>query len=186
MNEVLKAISERYSCRDFTGVPLAQGEIQAIAAAAAEAPSANNSQRWRIYAITSKPLIDELEAEGMSVMANMPDKSMYERIQSRGGKLFYSAPALFIVAIEKAAGAGAVLDCGIVCENIAIAAAGIGAQSCICGLAGLAFSAGKRDSFARRIGFPEGYEFGIAVLLGREKSHGAPHAPDLSKISYIA
>jgi nitroreductase len=186
MNEVLKAIGERYSCRNFTGEPLADGQIKAIAAAAVAAPSANNSQRWRVYAITNKPLVDELEAEGLSAISAMPDKSLFERIQSRGGQLFYGAPAIFVIAIEAAGGTGAILDCGIVCENIVLAAAGLGAQSCICGLAGLAFSAGKRDYFVKKLGFPEGYDFGMAVLLGSEKSRGTPHEPDLAKISYIA
>jgi nitroreductase len=186
MNEVLKVIEERYSCRDFTGAPLADEQIRAIAAAAVAAPSANNSQRWRVCAVTNRHLVDELEAEGMSAISAMPDQSLHERIQSRGGKLFYGAPAIFVIAIETAGGTGAVMDCGIVCENIALAAAGLGVQSCICGLAGLAFSAGKRDYFAKKLGFPEGYDFGIAVLLGSEKSRGTPHEPDLSKISYIA
>jgi nitroreductase len=184
-NETLKTISGRYSCRNFTGEAISGEQIKAIAAAAAQAPSANNSQRWAIRVITDRALIGELEAEGMGALASWPDKSPYERIQSRGGKLFYNAPAVFVVAIEKAAGSGAVMDCGIVCENIALAATSVGVANCICGLAGLAFSAGKNGYFKGKLGFPEGYEFGLAVLLGYENEPGAPHAPDLSKISYV-
>lgn len=36
----------------------------------------------------------------------------------------------------------------------------------ICGLAGLAFAGDKAAYFKKKLGFPEGCEFGAAVLLG--------------------
>ncbi|HOO26028.1 MAG TPA: nitroreductase family protein [Clostridiales bacterium] len=44
MNETLKSIAERYSCRDFADTPLTDEQIKALADAALSAPSAVNRQ----------------------------------------------------------------------------------------------------------------------------------------------
>jgi hypothetical protein len=72
-----------------------------------------------------------------------------------------------------------------VLENIALAAAGFGLDSVICGLCGLAFTPEKKDEFARRLAFPPGYEFGCSVLVGYGKEPGKPHELDLKKIVMI-
>jgi nitroreductase len=181
MNETLRLIEARYSCRAYTDELPTKAELEAIAKAAVAAPSAMNRQGWRVIVVTNRQLIDEMEAEAMRVLAEADDKSAYERIMSRGGTMFYHAPCMIMVAIEK----DTELDCGILCENIALAAASLGIQSVICGMAGIPFSTDKGASFEKQLGFPEGYKFGMAVLLGHEVAPGKAHEPDLAKISYI-
>jgi nitroreductase len=109
---------------------------------------------------------------------------MYERIMSRGGKVFYDAPCHIIVPVSKAEPAGAELfDCGIVAQNIALAATSLGINSLICGLIAFAFVGEKREYFAKRLGFPDGFEVGISVLLGyAAEPSGKPHELDFGKI----
>jgi len=185
--DTIKAIRTRYSCRAFLDKMPANEELQIIAEAAAASPSGMNRQLWRIIVVKNRALIAELEAEGMKNLAALPDKSMFERILSRGGKLYYNAPCMIVVPIAKTEPAGAELfDCGIVSENIALAAASLGIDSLICGLAAFSFAGEKGSEFKRRLGFPEGYEIGIAVLLGYAANPGGkPHEPDLSKITVI-
>jgi nitroreductase len=137
--------------------------------------------------VKNRQFIAELEAEGMKNLAALPDKSIYERIRSRGGKLYYNAPCVVVVAIAKAEPAGAeLLDCGIVSENIAIAATSLGIDNLICGLAAFSFAGDKGAEFKKYLNFPDGYEIGIAVLLGyAENPGGKPHVPDLAKITWI-
>lgn len=86
LNQTLDSIKSRFSCRSFTGEMPADEKIQAIAQAAIQSPSAMNKQRWQVIVVRNQELIAEMEAEGMRVMSAMPDKTMYERIQSRGGQ----------------------------------------------------------------------------------------------------
>ena len=181
LNETLSAIAKRYSCRAFFETMPEPDKIEAIAKAAAQSPSGMNAQPWKIAVVRNRALIDELEGEAWRVIREMDDKSAYDRIMERGGKLFYGAPCVIVVAIKPDTD----LDCGIVCENICIAAAGVGVNSLICGLAGLGFSDSKKDYFAEKLGFPQGYEFGMAVLLGFEREPGKPHEPDMGKVSFI-
>lgn len=185
MNEVLKTISARYSCRAFDGVLPGEEILDQIAHAAIASPSGVNRQAWRVIVVTDRALIGEMETEAMRQLAAMEDTSMYERILSRGGKLFYGAPSLILVPIDAAQMPGAALDCGILCQTAALAATSLGVANLICGLAGLAFAGEKAADFTHRLGFPEGYAFGAAILLGYAKKEGTPHAIDEEKISYI-
>jgi len=94
---------------------------------------------------------------------------------------------MIVVPIAKTEPSGAELfDCGIVAENIAIAATSLGIDNLICGLAAFSFVGNKGTEFKQRLGFPKGYEIGIAVLLGYAAEPGGKlHEPDHNKITYI-
>ena len=181
MNETLRVIAERYSCRAYEGGLPEREKIEAIAMAAVQSPSGMNRQPWQIVIITDKGFIDEMDAEGMRILSGMEDRSTYERFMGRGGKLFYNAPCMFVILKQP----GTDLDCGIVSENISLAAASLGLGHVICGMAGVPLSGDTGKSFRQRIGFPEGWEFGTSVLVGFAKGVGAPHAPDMAKIRYL-
>jgi len=185
--DTIKAIRTRYSCRAFSDRAPSDEDLRTIAEAAVAAPSGMNRQLWRVIVVKDKQFIGDLDSEGMKKLAELPDMAMFERIMSRGGKLFYNAPCMIVVPIAKANREGAELfDCGIVSENIALAATSLGIDSLICGLAAFSFAGDRRSEFKRRLGFPDGFDIGIAVLLGyAETPGGKPHEPDLSKISFI-
>jgi nitroreductase len=183
MNETLKIITERYSCRDFTGTALTDAQIKALVDAALAAPSGMNRQPWHIIVVTDKALIDELDVEAMGILGAAEDKSGYERIKSRGGKVYYNAPCMVIVTTDDS-GFGA-LDCGIVSQNVALAAASLGLGNVICGMAGMPISGPRGDEFKKRLKFPDGHRFAISVLVGAAKSGKAPHELDTGKVTYI-
>lgn len=181
MNETLKVIRNRYSCRNFTGEALEQDKIDAIALAGIQSPSAMNMQPWELIVIQNKALLDELDITVMEMLSQKEDKTIYNRIVGRGGKIFYNAPCMYVIAKK----AGTDLDCGIVSENIALAASSLGLGNVICGLAGLVFATEKGNIYKEKL-IPEGYEFGVAVLVGyAANDQGTPHEMDLKKIRYI-
>ena len=182
MNETLKTIAERYSCRDFADTPLTAAQAGALARAAVAAPSAMDRQPWRVIVITDKAIIDEMDAEGMRLLA-AGDQAAYERFMSRGGRLFYNAPCM-VLAVSDGSGCAA-MDCGILSENVALAAHALGLGSVICGMAGVPLDGPRRSEFKQRLHIPDGYGFGIAVLVGTAKSGKAPHEPDMGKVTFI-
>lgn len=182
MNETLKVIANRYSCRDYREEMPSNEMLQAIAEAAIQAPSGMNRQAWRVIVVKNNELMQDLEAEGLSYLARLEDKSTYQRIMDRGGKLFYGAPCMIVVSIDPTSQ----IDCGILCQNIALAATSLGIANVICGLTGTAFASGHRsEEFSKRLGFPEGYAFGCSVLLGYANTTKAPHEPNKDKITFI-
>lgn len=183
MNETLKTIFERFSCRDFADMPLTDEQIKAITNAALAAPSAMNRQPWHVIMITDKRLIEELDTEGMNILSVAEDKSVYERMMARGGKLFYNAPCMVMVAADGSNYAA--MDCGILSQNVAIAAHSLGLGSVICGMAGTPLSGSLGDEFKKRMKFPDGYDFGVAILVGRVKTGKEPHEIDMGKVTFI-
>lgn len=183
MNETLKTITERYSCRDFADTPLSDEQIKVLVDAALAAPSAMNRQPWHIIMITDKALIEELDAESMSILATAEDKSMYERIKSRGGKVFYNTPCMVMAVSDGSTHAS--MDCGILSQNVALAAHSLGFGSVICAMAGIPLNGPNGEELKRRLKFPDGYGFGIAILVGTAKSDKEPHELDMTKVTYI-
>jgi len=182
MNETLKTIAQRYSCRDFKDAPLSDAQIDVLVEAALAAPSGMNRQPWHIIAVTDKALIEELDAEGMSLLAAAGD-GYFERINERGGKMFYNAPFMMVVASDGSAHSK--MDCGIVSQNVTLAAQSLGLGSVIVGLASIPLSGPRGEEFKKRMKFPDGYDFGIGVLVGTANSTKEPHELDRGKVTYI-
>ena len=189
----LEAIKTRYSCRAFSDRIPSDTDLQTIAKAALAAPSAMNIQPWRVIIVKNRKLLDELEAEGMKSLAALPDKSSYNRIMERGGKVYYNTPCQMLVAVEKKSSMASAsrcwgdIDCGIITQNIALAATALGINSLICGLISFSFSEEKGEYFKKKFGFSDGYEIGLSVLLGYAEETGVkpPHELDLKKISIV-
>jgi nitroreductase len=140
-----------------------------------------NRQPWQIIVITNKSLIEDLDAEGMRILAEAEDKTTYDRFMSRGGTLFYNAPCMYLVLQQP----GTDRDTGIVSENIALAATSLGLGNVICGMAAIPLNGPKADEYKKKLGIGDGWEFGIAVLVGYGMTENAPHTPDISKIRFV-
>jgi len=184
MNETLKSIAARYSCRDFTGKALTDEQIKSLVEAALAAPSGMNRQPWHVIVVSDKKLIEELDAEGMKILSNAEDKSAYERFMDRGGKLLYNAPCMIIITAEKPQASA--MDCGILTENVALAAHSLGLGNVIVGMASVPLSGQRGDDFKKRLKFPQGHDFSMSVLVGEAKSTKEPHELDMSKVSYVS
>ena len=181
MNDTINTIMQRYSCRAYTAQPVSDEQIDALVKAALAAPSAMNNQNWKIIVATNPELLEDMENEAMGFLAAQEDKSTYNRFMDRGGAVMYHAPCWIFITIKP----GTHLDCGILTENIALAAQSMGLGNVICGMAGCAFTKAKGDEFKKRLGFADGYELGMTVLVGHPKGEGKPHELDMGKVSYV-
>ena len=185
MNETLKLIKERFSCRSFTSEAPTNEEIDAVARAGVQSPSGMNRQGWQIIVVKDKELISEMEFEGTKNLRDY-DQMLFKRIEDRGGKLFYNTPCIIIVAIKPSnPPSSELVDLGIVAQNIVLAAESLGLNTLHCGFTAFVFSGTKKDYFERRLKFFKGYECGIGVLIGHAEQKRDAHEPDLSKITII-
>ena len=184
MNEVLKTIADRHTCRDFTGEPLTKDQVDTLVKAALAAPSAMNLQPWRIIVCTDKALIDEMDVEGMTHLASQEDKSIYDRMMERGGKLFYNSPSMILVLSDESKWGP--FDSGVLTQNLALAAHSMGLGNCICGMARIPFETPKGDEYKKRLKFPSsGFKFCCSILVGAAKSGKEPHELDMDKVIYV-
>lgn len=182
-NPVLDAIFTRRSVRDYTDKKIDAATEELLIKAALAAPSASNKQPVNIVVVKNPALITELEQAIIAFFTKIGDTPTVDRIKSRGSKIFYDAPVSFFLAVKDKSE----LDVGIMAENIHIAATGLGLGSIILGLPGVAFNdPTTSDYWKKKLGFPAGYEWGIAVAVGFNAGGGKPpHEIDMGKVSYI-
>jgi len=183
MNEVINAINSRYSCRDFSPEPLTGEEVKTLVESALAAPSAMNRMPWHILAVTDKQLIEEMDDEAMAILEAREDKTSFNRMKERGGRIFYNAPCMIFILSDDTEYAA--VDCGIATQNVALAAHGLGLGNVICAMAQIPLNGGKGEGFKKRLQFPEGYKFGMAVCVGQANSGKHPHPWDRSKVTYV-
>ncbi|MCL2194938.1 MAG: nitroreductase family protein [Oscillospiraceae bacterium] len=176
MNETLKTIHARYTCRAYRDEIPPHEQLLAIANAALTSPSAMNRRPWHFILVKNPQLIADLQAAGLASIKADPDQSTWERLRARGGTLFYGAPCMLVIASADSA-----VDCGIATQTAALAATSLGIDSCICGLAGMCYT----DELAARVGIPEGYTHGLTLLLGYAQTPDAPKAIDPTKLTVV-
>lgn len=185
MNEALKVIQDRYACRGYQNKAIEQEKITAITTAGLQSPSALNQQPWHIIAITDKQLIDELNDHVMDLLSQMEDKTAYNRTLERGGNPYYNASAMFLVLKQPNANAWVDIDCGIVIQNMALAATSLDLGNVIVAMAATAFNGPRADEFKQKVGWPTGYEFAMGLLAGYPEVTKEPHEIDESKVTFI-
>ncbi|MCL1935620.1 MAG: nitroreductase family protein [Defluviitaleaceae bacterium] len=190
MNEVLKTIENRYSCRGYTGAPVEEEKIKLIAKAALHSPSAVNQQKWRLKIITNKKLIDRLSDEALEFLKNDPkSEGAYKRILDRGGICYYNAPCMILVLKDVSEEVQKMnnldIDCGILVQNMAIAATSLGLNNVIAAMTSLPFKGENSQELKKLVGWSENLEFGIGFLVGYGNNSKEPHEIDWDKVEYI-
>lgn len=175
-NEVLETIYARSSIRAYSPEKLTCEELAALKKAALASPTAMNRQDQRFVFIASDEKRDRLEQaiiEGVIASGNV---DFLERMKSRGGKVTYNAPLVVVICAKP--GRFAPVDAGIAVENLAIAAKSMGLDSVILGMPATAFSGPEAEKVKAEFGFPEGFEFQIAISIGHRAMDKAPHEFD--------
>lgn len=176
MNEVLKAIQDRRSTRGFNDVQLTEEQMQALMDAALASPTARNTQMWHFSFVQNQELLAEFNAELAAIMKNDPNEF----------NVFYHAPTvIFISRPAQCDNSFVEVDCGIACENIVLAAQGMGLGSVIVGLPKMLFQSERGEYYNRAFGFPEGYQFSIGIVVGNNTVTKDAHPIGENKISVI-
>ena len=156
MKELFKKLAlSRQSCRDFNDKPLDKTTVEEIASIAMLAPSACNSQPWKMYLVTEK---DKVSAVAKS-------------LQDRGHNAFADGAKAFIVISEKDAALKESIsarfrsdhfvkyDIGELTAYITLAAESLGVKSCIIGWI-------NQDELRKAVGYPQEEVSNVVVALG--------------------
>lgn len=154
-NPVLEAIADRRSIRGYQPEQITKEQLDILLKAAEQAPSARNAQAWHFTVVQNKDIIKEVNDEANAKLKREP-----------GADIFYGAPTVIFISCDPDAHPWARLDCGIACENIALAAHSIGLGSVIIGMAYVALDGEKKEYFDKLLKFPEKYTFAISIAIG--------------------
>lgn len=172
---VVETIMARRSVRVYKQEPVKREEMDIILKCGINAPSAMNQQPWELRVVSDQEL---LMAMTEASVANNPDK---EEILKKGN-MFRNAPT--VVFIANKAGGGQ-LDCGLLGENMMIAAEAMGIGTCAQGGPTSFLRTPEGAPFLEKLGFSEGYELLYAISFGYKDEFPDAKPRDDAKIKYV-
>ena len=169
MNEVLKALKERRSCRSYKPDPIPQEILDQIMEAGTYAATGMGKQSPILIAVTDKETRDKLSRMNAAVMG-------------AAGDPFYGAPVVVIVLADRKIGT-CLYDGSLVMGNLMLAAHALGIGSCWIHRAAEEFDSEEGKELLRSLGI-EGDYVGIGhCILGYPDGACRPAAP--RKENYI-
>ncbi|MGL5725420.1 nitroreductase family protein [Cetobacterium sp.] len=175
MNEVIKNILERRSCRIFKEEKIEKELLKEIVKAGAFAPSAMNQQPWHFTVISNKDLLDQLSFDAKEIVKTHDLEYLRNYANNEKFHIFYNAPTIILVSHKEDAYEPKV-DCAAATENILLAAQSLGIGSCWVEFVSCLFE--KETPIAKKymekLGIPNGYKAIHAVALGYSKLETIP------------
>jgi nitroreductase len=164
MNETLRVLEERRSCRKFKPDMITDEELESVIKAGTYAPTGKGKQSPIIIAVTNKEMRDKLAEENARIMGR------------EGTDPFYGAPVVLIVLANKEIGTY-VYDGSLVMGNMLNAAESLGLGSIWIHRAKEEFDEEFGKNILKELGIEGDYEgIGHCALgyIDGEKSKAAP------------
>lgn len=177
-NVVIQTIMARRSVRLYKDDPVPRAWMDVILKCGINAPNGMNAQPWEIRVVDSKEFLDGITALQMGQGGAMGNA------QSQPGfrNMFRNAPTVVFIASK--AGSGQV-DCGLLGENMILAAQSLGLGSCCLGGPIAFLKSEAAAAYLQRLDFPEGYEVQYAIGMGFPDESPAAKPRDAAKVRYI-
>ena len=169
MNEVLKALKERRSCRSYRPDPIPPETLEQILEAGTYAATGMGKQSPIMIAVTDKKVRDRLSKMNAAVMNADMDP-------------FYGAPVVIIVLANRAVGTY-LYDGSLVMGNLMNAAHALGIASCWIHRAKEEFDSPEGKEILKELGIEGDYEGIGHCILGYAAKEDSPAAP--RKENYI-
>lgn len=164
MNEVLKNIKERRSCRKYKADMVPQELIEQVVEAGLYAPSSLGQQSGLIVAVSDKATRDKLSHFNASFMPGKEDSDP-----------FYGAPVVLIVLTRTERDAQFCDGC-VMLENMMLAAHSLGLGSCWIHRAKEMYSSEEGKAFLAELGV-EGDVVGVGHCILGYADTELPEAP---------
>ncbi|MBE5783188.1 MAG: nitroreductase family protein [Clostridiales bacterium] len=184
MNQVLETIAARRSHRAYQPAQLTKEQLDAILKAALEAPSALNKQPWHYSVVQNQELLAQIHAAAKENAMKRDASQRSPRFNDEAFHIFYHAPTVIILSADPA-NDYAKIDCGIAVQTMALAAESLGLGSVILGLPKEAFMTEGAPELRKKLCFPEGNDYVIAIALGTPADDKPAHDIGEDKISMI-
>lgn len=169
MNETLKTLKERRSCRSYKPDPVPAEILDQILEAGTYAATGMGRQSPIMIAVTDKKMRDRLSQMNAAVMGANSDP-------------FYGAPAVIVVLADRAVGTY-LYDGSLVMGNLMNAAHALGIASCWIHRAREEFDSEEGKAILKELGIEGDYEGIGHCILGYAAGEDKPAAP--RKENYI-
>ena len=168
-------IMSRRSIRNYKDSTISREVLDEILTCGVNAPNAMNRQMYEIR-VLSPALIDSLSSAVVKDNPKMAERPGFKNI-------FVNAPCVICVAYDSSSSMSQI-DCGLLGENIMLAAWAKGIGSCCLGSSPRMINdSPSAKPYLEKLGFSEGYEFIYCIALGypNETPDAKPRKMDMIK-----
>jgi len=175
-NQVIETIMTRRSIRAYEDRAVPRDTMELIAECGINAPNGMNRQDWAIRIVDSPEFINGLTEAFVKENPQMGKDPNFKN-------MFRNAPTVVFIGAPEGTGSG--INCGLLGENMILAAWSMGIGSCCLG-GPIAFMNSEGGAeYLSKLNLPEGYSLLYAIGFGypAEKPEARPR--DKSKIQFI-
>ena len=178
MNEVLMAIHDRRTVRDYKPDQIRDEDLAIILEAGRQAASAWNRQPWYFTVVQKKSLLDRIvNAAREKMMEAYPAQvKTMPWLVAPSFHYFYNAPTVVFIS-GQADNPDSKGDCAIAMINMVYAAHSLGIQSCMITTSLPAFATSEGPAFISELEIPEGCAPMFTLALGYTSKPLPPAAP---------
>ena len=163
---VIENLLTRRSIRKYTANQVERGKIDTLMKCAIYAPSALNKQPWEVRVIRNKELLTDINNRFLAIAKGKKLSGSASRAGEPGFSVFHSAPTLIVMAKDKN-NTGALLDIGLLSENVMLAAHALGLGTCPIGSVVPIFNDPANADLLKTINLdPAIHDVAIAIALG--------------------
>ncbi len=176
-NVVIETIMARRSVRKYKPQPVEREKLEKIVQCGINAPSAMNNQPWEVRVVTSQDYINGITEAYKKANPKVAEDSGFKN-------MFHNAPAVIFIASPKN-GSGQ-LDCGLLGENMILAAQSLGLGTCCLG-GPIGFIKSNSDArpYLSKLGFSDDYELLLAISVGYPDESPEAKPRDTSKAIFL-
>ncbi len=176
MNETIKTILTRRSCRSYDGRVVEQEKIDKIVECALYAPSAMNRQPWHFTVVKSRKLLDEISEANRQMLLQSDDEKVIAMANEPDYDNFRGAPMAIIVSGENGNSFSAG-DCSAAVQNMALAAESLGVANLYIASFRRALELEENKYLVDKFKLPEGFTPLFALCLGYANEPYPTRAP---------
>lgn|SRR5574344_2097012 len=154
-NPTIQTIMARRSIRNFAANPVGRDTVDLILKCGINAPNAMNAQQWELRVVDNQKWLTDI-----SNVQTAPGQT-----DSKERNIFRGAPTVIFIAHKP--NAFTPVDCGLLGENICIAATALGVGSIVLGgPTSTMNTVAEFTPFIETLGFSQGYELLYCIGLG--------------------
>ena len=182
---IMDAIHNRHSVRDYSPRKLDRDTVRALLAAAVRAPTAVHEEPWAFVILQDASALKRISDRAKPLFA----EEVHRAHLDRGGhaleifgrpdfNLFYNAGTLIVIGAVTT-GPFIAADCWLAAENLMLAACSMGLGSCVIGSA---LPALNNPDVKTEIGIPAGFTAFAPIIVGHPSGETPPTSRKEPKI----
>ena len=175
---VIENIMARRSIRQYKPQPVNRDTMQIILNCGINAPNGQNKQSWAIRVVDDPEFIN-------GITDVFKEKNPDAKKSTRFKNMFRNAPTVVFIANDTSYDMSQI-DCGLLGENMILAAQSMGIGSCCLG-SPVRFMTETPEAaeYLKRLDIPEGYSLLYCIAFGYPDEAPAAKPRDNSKIKFI-